>query len=61
MIQEVICKHSNNNVKVIQFTDGLIVDCQKLDAKVMLRGLRSVADMEYEMNIASMNKHKLRD
>ena len=57
MIQEVICKHSNNNVKVIQFTDGLIVDlAKKLDAKVMLRGLRSVADMEYEMNIASMNK-----
>src|SRR5699024_11345803 len=49
MSQEVICKHSNNNVKVIQFTDGLIVDlAKKLDAKVMLRGLRSVADMEYE-------------
>jgi len=57
MIQEVIDEYSNDNVKVIQFTDGLIVNlAKKLDAKVMLRGLRSVADMEYEMNIASMNK-----
>ena len=57
MIQEVINKHSNENVKVIQFTEGLIVDlAKKLDANVMLRGLRSVTDMEYEMNIASMNK-----
>ncbi|MEY8291268.1 pantetheine-phosphate adenylyltransferase [Carnobacteriaceae bacterium 52-44] len=57
MIQEVIDEYSNDNVKVIQFTDGLIVNlAKKLDAKVMLRGLRSVTDMEYEMNIASMNK-----
>ncbi|HLR88149.1 MAG TPA: pantetheine-phosphate adenylyltransferase [Atopostipes sp.] len=57
MIQEVIDEYSNDNVKVIQYTDGLIVNlAKKLDAKVMLRGLRSVADMEYEMNIASMNK-----
>lgn len=57
MIQEVIDEYSNDNVKVIQFTDGLIVDlAKKIDANVMLRGLRSVTDMEYEMNIASMNK-----
>lgn len=57
MIEEVLASNSNDNVKVIQFTDGLIVDlAKKLNAKVMLRGLRSVTDMEYEMNIASMNK-----
>lgn len=57
MIEEVLASNSNDNVKVIQFTDGLIVDLAKeLNAKVMLRGLRSVTDMEYEMNIASMNK-----
>lgn len=62
MIEEVIAKQSNDNVKVIQFTDGLIVDlAKKLDAKVMLRGLRSVTDMEYEMNIASMNKTQAPD
>jgi pantetheine-phosphate adenylyltransferase, bacterial len=43
MIQEVIDEYSNDNVKVIQYTDGLIVNlAKKLDAKVMLRGLRSV-------------------
>jgi len=57
MIQEVLAEHAKDNVRVIQFTDGLIVDLAKeLDANVMLRGLRSVSDMEYEMNIASMNK-----
>lgn len=57
MISEVIDKHSKPNVRVIQFTDGLIVDLAKKEgAKVMLRGLRSSIDMEYEMNISSMNK-----
>lgn len=57
MIQEVLANNAKDNVSVIQFTDGLIVDLAKeLGAKVMLRGLRSVSDMEYEMNIASMNK-----
>src|SRR5699024_3098138 len=59
MIQEVIDKSSKSNVKVIQFTDGLIVDlAKKLEANVMLRGLRSATDMEYEMNINSINKTK---
>ena len=62
MIEEVIATQSSDNVKVIQFTDGLIVDlAKKLDAKVMLRGLRSLTDMEYEMNIASMNKTQAPD
>lgn len=57
MISEVVKEHTGNNVRVIQFTEGLIVDLAKKEgAQVMLRGLRSVADMEYEMNIASMNK-----
>ncbi len=57
MISEVIEKHSKPNVRVIQFTEGLIVDLAKKEgAQVMLRGLRSSIDMEYEMNIASMNK-----
>src|SRR5690625_5110678 len=59
MIQEVIDEYSNYNVKVIQFTDDLKVNlAKKLDAKVMLRGLRSVADIKHEINIVSMNKTK---
>lgn len=57
MIQDILDKNGKDNIKVIQFTDGLIVDlARKLEAKVMVRGLRSITDMEYEMNIASMNK-----
>lgn len=57
MITEVVKEHSADNVRVILFTEGLIVDlAKKEEANVILRGLRSVADMEYEMNIASMNK-----
>lgn len=57
MIQEVIDDSSLDNVRVILHTQGLTVDLAKSEnATVMLRGLRSLTDMEYEMNIASMNK-----
>lgn len=57
MINEVIEASSYDNVRVMLHTDGLIVDLAKAEgAKVMVRGIRSLTDMEYEMNIASMNK-----
>ncbi len=57
MINEVIEKDSYDNVRVILHVDGLIVDLAKAEgADVMIRGIRSLTDMEYEMNIASMNK-----
>lgn len=57
MITDVIAKSGLENVRVILHTDGLTVDlAREEEANVMLRGIRSVADMDYEMNIASMNK-----
>lgn len=57
MIEQVIEESLLENVRVILHTDGLTVDLAKKEkANVMLRGLRSVTDMDYEMNIASMNK-----
>lgn len=57
MINEVIETSSYDNVRVILYADGLIVDLAKAEgADVMIRGIRSLSDMEYEMNIASMNK-----
>ena len=45
-----------SNVEVIGF-NGLLVDfAKKLDAKVILRGLRVVSDFEYEFQMSSMNK-----
>ena len=45
-----------NNVSVDTF-EGLTVDyAKKHEAKVIIRGLRAVADFEYEMAMANMNK-----
>ena len=44
------------NIDVIGF-NGLLVDfAKKLEAKVILRGLRVVSDFEYEFQMSSMNK-----
>jgi pantetheine-phosphate adenylyltransferase len=38
--------------------DGLLVDyCRRKNAKVVIRGLRAVADFEYELQMANMNRH----
>jgi pantetheine-phosphate adenylyltransferase len=48
-------------VEVDRF-DGLLVDYAKSrDARVILRGLRAVADFEYELQMANMNRHLNRE
>lgn len=57
MIRAVVKESSYDNVRVVLHVDGLIVDFAKSEgATVMVRGIRSLTDMEYEMSIASMNK-----
>lgn len=57
MITQVINKTEKRNIKVIKHQGGLTVDLVKeLNANAMIRGIRSVKDMEYEMDIAAMNK-----
>lgn len=54
MINEVFA--SDNNVEVSSFS-GLTVDyCKKINARYILRGLRTAADFEYERAIAQTNK-----
>lgn len=44
------------NVTVDSF-DGLLIDyMKKVNANVILRGLRAVSDFEYEMQLTSMNR-----
>lgn len=46
-----------SNVDIVKHTGGLTVDLAvELNANILLRGLRSVKDFEYETNIAAMNK-----
>ena len=45
------------NIKIIPFSDMLIVDlAKKMQAKVILRGLRALSDFEYEIALAQTNK-----
>jgi len=38
--------------------EGLLVDyCKRKNVRVILRGLRAVADFEYELQMANMNRH----
>jgi pantetheine-phosphate adenylyltransferase len=45
------------NVEVRGFSDLLVDFARDSNAKVILRGLRAVSDFEYEMQLASMNRH----
>ncbi|RLB53767.1 MAG: pantetheine-phosphate adenylyltransferase [Deltaproteobacteria bacterium] len=63
MIRESVGKTSDKDevrrsrVEVDSF-EGLLVDyCNQKGARVVLRGLRAVADFEYELQMANMNRH----
>lgn len=48
--------HDNDKVEIVGFS-GLLVDLAKdNDAKILIRGLRVVADFEYEFQLANMNR-----
>lgn len=52
---KIICKDIPN-VEVIVF-DGLLVKiCEKMNIDVMVRGLRSTLDFEYELSMAHVNR-----
>lgn len=54
IIQLVFAAYGNIEV---QSYEGLTVDfCKKIDATYMIRGIRSVADFEYERAIAQINQ-----
>ena len=51
----------NNNVEV-KLYEGLTVDfCRKINAKYMVRGIRSASDFEYERAIAQINQTMMPD
>lgn len=54
MLEEITCHLPN--VKITYF-DGLLIDyAKKMDASVIIRGLRAVTDFEYELQIAQTNR-----
>ncbi|MGO1793725.1 MAG: pantetheine-phosphate adenylyltransferase [Oceanisphaera sp.] len=49
------------NVRVVGFS-GLLVDfAQQQQANVLIRGLRTVSDFEYEFQLSNMNRHLMPD
>ena len=50
------CTSNLDNIKVVSF-EGLLVDyCEKNGIDTLVRGIRSSADVEYELQMAHMNK-----
>lgn len=45
-----------DNVSVMGFDDLLVNFAKRIDANVLLRGLRAVSDFEHEFQLASMNR-----
>ncbi|ASR42296.1 pantetheine-phosphate adenylyltransferase [Luteimonas sp. S4-F44] len=55
LAREALAHH--DNIEVIGFDSLLAHFVAKVEAGVLLRGLRAVSDFEYEFQLASMNRH----
>lgn len=55
MANEIMQEHASIE---IQSFDGLLVDlAQRINARVIVRGLRAISDFDYEVQIAGVNRH----
>ncbi len=50
-----------SNVEVVGFSELMAHFAQKQRANVLIRGLRAISDFEYELQLASMNRHLMAD
>lgn len=56
MIRETVS--SLQGISVVPMGDGLLAEfCRKAGANAIIKGLRNTADLEYEMPMATMNRH----
>ena len=49
-------KMSQSKIKIISFNCLTTALCKKMQANIILRGLRAVSDFEYEFQLAGMNR-----
>ncbi|MDG6078407.1 pantetheine-phosphate adenylyltransferase [Erythrobacter litoralis] len=56
MVEREIAAMGLNNVEVVGFNALLVKFARKMGANVLIRGLRAVADFEYEYQMAGMNQ-----
>jgi len=50
-----ISKSIKNKIKVVSFNMLTVNYCKKINASIIIRGLRVVADFEYEFQLSGMN------
>lgn len=48
-------------IEVVGFSELMVHFAQKQGANVLIRGLRAISDFEYELQLASMNRHLMAD
>ena len=48
-------KNIKNKIKVTSFNMLTVIYCKKINASIIIRGLRVVADFEYEFQLSGMN------
>jgi pantetheine-phosphate adenylyltransferase len=53
---EMALKEQNIEALVVSFENLLVDYAKNVRAKVLIRGIRSVSDFEYEINLANVNK-----
>ena len=56
MVEREIASMGIDNVEVVGFNALLVKFARKMGANVLIRGLRAVADFEYEYQMAGMNQ-----
>ncbi len=56
MVEREVAAMGINNVEVVGFNALLVNFARKQEARVIIRGLRAVADFEYEYQMAGMNQ-----
>ncbi|SFU80370.1 pantetheine-phosphate adenylyltransferase [Xenorhabdus koppenhoeferi] len=49
------------NVEVVGFSELMVNFAKKQQATILIRGVRSVADFEYECQLANMNRHFMQE
>ncbi len=49
-------KMKTSKIKIISFNSLTTDFCNKMNSKIILRGLRAVSDFEYEFQLAGMNR-----
>ncbi len=47
---------TSTNIKAVSFNGLLVKFAKEVGASVIIRGIRSVSDFEYEINLANVNK-----